>query len=112
LWTPGRAKHGKRVDYGAGWHLLRWKTRKYERRAEYHRGVYLGWRSYYARASRWAVPEAGKSVDPKTFESLGIIVLSNADFGEKQFTTCRIAHEISKMIWEKSNIMDEYELCK
>jgi CubicO group peptidase (beta-lactamase class C family) len=112
LWTPGRVKHGKLVDYGAGWHLLRWKTRKYERRAEYHRGVYLGWRSYYARAARWAVPEAGESVDPKTFESLGIIVLSNADFGEKQFTTCRIAHEISKVIWEKGNIMDEYELCK
>jgi CubicO group peptidase (beta-lactamase class C family) len=112
LWTPGRARHGRRVDYGAGWHLLREKTRKYERRAEYHRGEYLGWRSYYARASRWAVPEAGKSVDPKTFESLGIIVLSNADFGEKQFTTCRIAHEISKVIWKKGNIMDEYELCK
>ena len=52
-------------------------TRKYESRAEYHRGVWLGWRSYIARGSRWVIPEAGKSIDPKTVESLGIIVLSN-----------------------------------
>jgi hypothetical protein len=123
LWSPVLIKNRKRVNYGAGWNLLREKyedqvkvngkqvTRKYEMRAEYHRGEWLGWRSYIARASRWAVPEAGKRVDPKTRESLGIIVLSNADFGDKQFTTCRIAQEISKVFlgaWKKDNIMNNF----
>ena len=80
-------------------------------RAEYHRGVWLGWRSYIARASRWVVPAAGKSVDLKSKESLGIIVLSNADFGDKKgFTTCRIAHEISEVYWgKKDNIMEHFK---
>ena len=105
------------MDYGWGWNLLSDKyevkvkgkgvTRKYESRAEYHRGVWLAWRSYIARGSRWVVPEAGKSIDPKTFESLGIIVLSN----NNQFNTCRIAQEISRVYWgplKKDNIMNNF----
>ena len=123
LWTPVSIKKGKQVNYGAGWNLRRDKYRKtvvgkrgpvttsYEARAEYHRGVWLGWRNYFARASRWVVPKPGKNVDPKTWESLGIIVLSNADFGDKQFTTCRIAQEISQLYWgkrKKDNIMNTF----
>ena len=111
------------MNYGLGWNLLNDKfeveveengkrvTRKYESRAECHRGVWLGWRGYWARASTWPIPEAGKSVDPNTMESLGIIVLSNAVFGDKQFTTCRIAQEISKLYWgkwKKDNIMNQF----
>lgn len=113
LWTPAQLKNRKKVNYGAGWNLLNDKfevevekngkrvTRKYESRAECHRGVWLGWHGYWARASSWPIPEPGKSVDPKTVESLGIIVLSNAAFGDKQFTTCRIAREISEAYWDK-----------
>ena len=123
LWSPVQVKNRKQVNYGAGWHLLHDKyqrevelngrkvKKKYESRAEYHRGEWLGWRSYFARASRWPVPKAGKSVDPEKLESLGIIVLSNADFGDKQFTTCRIAQEISKLYWgkwKKENIMNQF----
>ncbi len=123
LWSPVLIKNRKQVNYGAGWRLLRDKyedqvkvrgklvTRKHEYRAEYHRGEWLGWRSFIARGSRWAVPEAGKSIDAKRAESLGIIVLSNADFGDEQFTTCRIAQEISKVYlgkWKKDNIMNNF----
>ncbi len=120
LWEPVKVKSRKKQNYGAGWKLLSDKydhkveingrrvTRKYERRAEYHRGIWLGWRSFFARGSRWPVPKAGKSVDPKTVESLGIVVLSNAIFDHKQFTTCRIAQEISKVYWTKDNIMNQF----
>jgi hypothetical protein len=123
LWTPVQLKQRKRVNYGAGWNLLSHKyekenqvkgkcaTTSYESLAEYHRGEWLGWRSYFARASRWPIPPAGKSVDPNTVESLGIIVLSNADFGHKQFTTCRIAQDISRFYWgkwKKDNIMNNF----
>jgi CubicO group peptidase (beta-lactamase class C family) len=117
LWTPAKLKNRKRVDYGWGWNLLSDKyevkvkgtgvTRKYESRAEYHRGVWLAWRSYIARASRWVVPEPGKKIDPKTFESLGIIVLSNTN----QFGTCSIAQDISRVYWgplKKDNIMNHF----
>jgi hypothetical protein len=111
------------VNYGAGWRLLRQKykeqvevngklvIRKHESRAEYHRGEWLGWRHFIARCSRWVVPEGGRSIDAKRAESLGIIVLSNADFGDKQFTPCRIAQEISKLYlgkWKKDNIMNRF----
>jgi hypothetical protein len=76
----------------------------------HHRGEWLGWRHYWARAATWAVPKAGKDVDPETFKSLTIIVLSNADFGDKEFTTCRIAHDISRVIWKGHNIMN-YDSC-
>lgn len=124
LWSPVLIKNRKQVDYGAGWSLLRntyeeqvklrgkLVTRKCESRAEYHRGIWLGWRSFIARCSKWVVPEAGKSIDAKRAVSLGIIVLSNADFGDKQFTTCRIAQEISKLYlgkWKKDNIMNRFD---
>lgn len=115
LWRPVKLKSRKRVDYGWGWNLLNDKyevkvkgvTRKYESRAEYHRGRWLAWRSYIARGSRWVVPEPGKNIDPKTFESLGIIVLSN----NNQFSACRIAQDISRVYWgplKKDNIMNNF----
>ena len=117
LWRPAKLKNRKRVDYGWGWNLLSDKyevkvkgkgvTRKYESRAEYHRGIWLAWRSYIARGSRWVVPEPGKSIDPKTFESLGIIVLSN----NNELHTCRIAQDISRVYWgplKKDNIMNTF----
>jgi CubicO group peptidase (beta-lactamase class C family) len=123
LWSPVFLKNRRQVNYGAGWRLLREKyedlvevdgklvSRKHEYRAEYHRGEWLGWRSFIARGSRWVVPEGGKSIDARRAESLGIIVLSNADFGDKQFTPCRIAQEISKLYlgkWKKNNIMTKF----
>lgn len=123
LWTPVSIGKNKHVNYGAGWNLRknRFKipvagsdgpvTMTCQSRAEYHRGEWLGWRSFFARGSRWPEPEAGKNVDPETLESLGIIVLSNADFGDKQFTTCRIAQDISRLYWgkfKKENIMNNF----
>lgn len=123
LWSPVLIKNRKQVNYGAGWRLLRDKyegpvkvkgklvNRKHEYRGEYHRGEWLAWRSFIGRASKWVVPEGGKRVDAKRAESLGVIVLSNADFGDKQFTTCRIAQEISKLYlgkWKKDNIMNRF----
>jgi CubicO group peptidase (beta-lactamase class C family) len=123
LWSPVLIKDHKQVNYGAGWQLSREKyedqvkekgilvTRKYEYRAEHHRGEWLGWRSFIGRASKWIVPEGGKRIDARRAESLGIIVLSNADFGDKQFTTCRISQEISKLFlgkWKKDNIMSKF----
>ena len=117
LWEPVKVKSRKKQDYGAGWHLMSDKykdevqvrgrrvVRKFERRLEYHRGIWLGWRSYIARASRWPIPEVGKNVDPKNVESLGIVVLSNAVFHHEEFTTCRIAQEISRLYWKHDNIM-------
>jgi CubicO group peptidase (beta-lactamase class C family) len=123
LWSPVLIKNHKQVNYGAGWGLAREKyedqvevkgklvTRKHEYRAEHHRGEWLAWRSFIGRASKWVVPEGGKNIDARRAESLGIIVLSNADFGDKQFTTCRIAQEISKLYlgkWKKDNIMSKF----
>ena len=108
-------KSRKKVKYGWGWNLLSEKyevnvkgvPRKYESRAEYHRGAWLGWRSYIARGSRWRVPPPGKRIDPQTVESLGIIVLSN----HSQSNTCSIAQEISRVYWgplKKDNIMNNF----
>jgi CubicO group peptidase (beta-lactamase class C family) len=122
LWSPVQLKQRKQVNYGAGWELLRDKYEegirikgmhitRYESRAEYHRGEWLGWRSYFARGSRWPVAKGGKGVDPEKVESLGIIVLGNADFGDQQFTTCRIAQDISRLYWgplKKDNIMNNF----
>ena len=123
MWSPAELKGGKKATYGAGWYVRhdrfekeelikgRRVKRKYETRAEYHRGKWLGWRSYFARASRWPVPRPGKNVDPNDWDSLGIIVLSNATFGDNQFMTCRIAQEISRFYWgklKKDNIMNKF----
>lgn len=123
LWSPVLLKNRTRVNYGAGWMLSSEKykeqvkvggrlvTRNHEYRSEHHRGEWLGWRSFIARASRWVVPTGGRSIDAKRAESLGIIVISNADFGDKQFTTCRLAQEISKLYlgkWKKENIINRY----
>ncbi|MGI8918492.1 MAG: serine hydrolase domain-containing protein [Pyrinomonadaceae bacterium] len=124
LWSPVLIKNNKQVNYGAGWRLLREKyegpvkikgrvfTRKHEYRGEYHRGEWLGWRSFIGRASKWVVPPGGKRIDARRAESLGVIVLSNADFGEEKFTTCRIAQEISELYlgeWKKDNIMNRFD---
>ena len=124
LWSPVLIKNNKQVNYGAGWRLLRekyegpvkikgrWYTRKHEYRGEYHRGEWLGWRSFIGRASKWVVPPGGKRIDARRAESLGVIVLSNADFGEEKFTTCRIAQEISELYlgeWKKDNIMNRFD---
>jgi CubicO group peptidase (beta-lactamase class C family) len=123
LWSPVMTKDCTKVNYGAGWNLhhdryeqevkIKGKpvTRKYEMRAEYHRGVLLGWRSYIARASRWVVPEPDKNIDPKTAESLGVIVLSNGVFADETFTTCRIAHKISEVYWGKKHNAIEHFSC-
>ena len=115
LWAPVRLKSRKQVDYGWGWNLLNdkyevkveGKLRKYESLAEYHHGIWLAWRSYIARGARWPVPKSGKSIDPKTLESLGIIVVSNYN----NFNTCRIAQDISRLYWgplKKDNIMNKF----
>lgn len=120
LWNPVKVKNHGAVNYGAGWNLLQSKyeddvdetrkrvIKKYESRAEYHRGIWLGWRNYIARASRWEVPKKGKNIDPATFKSLGIVVLSNNKF----FNPCRIAQEISRVYWgtfKKDNIMNRFQ---
>jgi len=119
LWEPAKIKNNKQVHYGAGWHLLRNKyeddveengkpvTKTFESRTEYHRGVWLGWRGYFARGVRWVIPEDGKNIDPKTWESLGIIVLGNCS----QVNTCLIAQQISQLYWgkwKKDNIMNNF----
>ena len=119
LWAPVRLKNRKRINYGAGWNLLsnkyedeveengRQVKKNYESRAEYHRGVWLGWRSYIARGTRWVVPKAGHDVDSKTWESLGIVVLTNTS----KFNTCKIAQHISQIYWgglKKDNIMNRF----
>lgn len=119
LWNPVYVRKGGRVDYGAGWNLLHSKDeddvdetskrviKKYESRAEYHHGVWLGWRTYIARASRWEVPEEGKKIDPAAVKSLGIVVLSNSQL----FNPCEKAKEISRLYWgelKKDNIMNRF----
>lgn len=119
LWAPAKVRNRKQVNYGAGWNLLRNKyegdvyesgvkvTKKFESRAEYHRGEWLGWRSYFARGTRWLVPKKGENIDSKTWESLGIIILSNCS----QVNTCKIARSISQIDWgplKKDNIMNSF----
>jgi CubicO group peptidase (beta-lactamase class C family) len=120
LWNPVQVKGGGLVKYGAGWNLLHSKDeydvdksskrdiRKYESRAEYHRGKWLGWRAYIARSQRWEIPGAGKNIDPATFKSLGIVVISN----HNRFKTCLKAQEISKLYWgelKQGNIMNRFD---
>jgi CubicO group peptidase (beta-lactamase class C family) len=123
LWSPTQLKHHKQVNYGAGWNLLRnnYKDRvkingrqvirNFSSRAEYHRGEWLGWRSYIARAQKWVAPEGGKDVNPETWESLGIIVLTNNTVlaRHSQFYACTLAQDIARLYWgdfKKDNIMN------
>jgi CubicO group peptidase (beta-lactamase class C family) len=120
LWEPIRVKGRKRIDYGAGWNLLRNKfektvevngkrvTRKYESHGEYHSGEWLGWSCYMARAARWVVPKKGKAIDPDTWDSLGIVVVSN----NNKFYPNHVAQKISRLFWgklKKDNIMNSFD---
>lgn len=120
MWAPVQVEKRKRVDYGAGWNLLRDSdedtvvengkevTRRFESRAEYHHGDWLGWQSYIARGSRWIDCEPGGDIELDTWESLGIVVLTN----NKQFNTCGVAKSISQIYWgklKKNNIMNRFD---
>ena len=111
MWTPVKARN-KVVHYGAGWNLL-YERRKIreggwrENSAEFHRGEWLAWRSYIARATRGMVDADGK-MDPKTWETLGIIVLTN----NNQFNACDVLQKISQVYWgslKKDNIMNRFD---
>jgi hypothetical protein len=121
LWAPVKTQSRAQVNYGAGWNLLHSKyedeveekgkqvTKKFESSAEYHHGVWLGWRSYFARGTRWLVPAEGENVDPNTWESLGIIILTNSSL----FKTELLAKHISQIYWgtlKKDNIMNRFDL--
>ena len=113
LWLPAKLLHQKQAEYGAGWNLLRNKykdrvkengrlvTRTFASRAEYHRGEWLGWQNYIARAQKWMVPAEGKQVDPETWESMGIVVLTNntAPAKHKEFYACALAQQIARLCW-------------
>ena len=115
MWTPVKTGN-KQVNYGAGWNLLferkkvREKNQKvariHESTAEFHRGEWLAWRSYIARATKGVV-RRDKSIDPKTWQTLGIIVLTN----NKQFNACAVLQKISRIYWgnlKKDNIMNQF----
>ena len=115
MWTP--VKSGKKqVNYGAGWNLLfeRKKVKEkglkvarvHESSAEFHRGEWLAWRSYIARATKGVV-RRDKTIDPKTWQTLGIVVLTN----NKQFNACAALQKISQVYWgilKKDNIMNRF----
>src|SRR6266498_220304 len=113
LWEPAKLLHQKQAEYGAGWNLLRNKykdnvkengrsvTRTFASRAEYHRGVWLGWQNYIARAQQWMLPAKGEHVDPETWESMGIVVLTNntVPAAHKEFYACALAKQIAQLYW-------------
>jgi len=113
LWLPAKLRHQKQAEYGAGWNLLRNKykdrvkengrsvTKTFASRAEYHRGEWLGWRNYIARAQKWMLPTEGEPVDPKTWESMGIVVLTNNTVlaTHKEFYACALAKQIARFCW-------------
>lgn len=138
LWLPTELKNHRRVNYGAGWNLLREKDKEESEdengnmvvktilsNAEYHRGVWLGWRSYIVRASKiachgenstwdkqaYSLEPSGsgqEEVDANSWESLGIIVLSN----NNRFNACEIAQKISQFYWgklKKDNILNRFD---
>ena len=115
IWSPVKI-HNRQVNYGAGWNLLlerkkvkekgRKIARKHESSAEFHRGEWLGWRSYIARATRGVVRK-DENIDPKTWQSLGVVVLTN----NEQFNACKVAQDISQVYWgplKKDNIMNRF----
>jgi CubicO group peptidase (beta-lactamase class C family) len=113
LWEPAKLLHQKQAEYGAGWNLLRNKykdnvkkngrsvTRTFASRAEYHRGVWLGWQNYIARAQKWMLPAEGKHADPETWESMGIVILTNntVPAAHKEFYACALAKQIAQLYW-------------
>ena len=123
LWEPAKLRQRKQLEYGAGWNLIRNKykdevktngrsvTKNFESRAEYHRGVWLGWQSYIARAQKWVVPDDGQHVDPGTWKSMGIVVLTNntVPATHAEFYACNLAQQIARLWWgafKKDNIMN------
>lgn len=113
MWEPAKLLHQKQAEYGAGWHLLRNKykdnvkengrsvTRNFASRAEYHRGVWLGWQNYIARAQKWMLPTEGKDVNPETWQSMGVVVLTNntAPAAHQEFYPCALAKQIAQLYW-------------
>ena len=113
LWEPAKLLHQEQPEYGAGWNLLRNRykdnvkengrrvMRTFESRAEYHRGEWLGWQNYIARAQKWMLPAEGKQVDPETWESMGIVVLTNntAPAVHQEFYPCALAKQIAQLYW-------------
>ena len=113
MWEPAKLLHQKQTEYGAGWNLLRnnYKdnvkengasvTRRFSSRAEYHRGVWLGWQNYIARAQKWRLPAEGERADPASWESMGIVVLTNnaVPAAHKGFYPCALAKQIAQLYW-------------
>src|SRR5712671_2632188 len=113
LWEPAKLLHQKQTEYGAGWNLLRNKykdrvkengrseMRSFASRAEYHRGIWLGWQSYIARAQKWMLPHEGEPVDSETWESMGIVILTNntVPAAYKEFYACALAKQIAQLYW-------------
>lgn len=114
LWEPAKKLHEQQDEYGAGWYLLRNKyednvkakngrkvMKTFRSRAEYHRGEWLAWENYIARAQKWMLPAKGNPVDPETWESMGIVVLSNntANAPNKEFYPCALGTQIAKLYW-------------
>ena len=114
LWEPAKLLHQKQEEYGAGWYLLHNKytdklkakngrkvTKTFKSRAEYHRGEWLAWENYIARAQKWMLPAKGKPVDPETWESMGIVVLTNntANAPNKEFYPCALGTQIAQLYW-------------
>jgi CubicO group peptidase (beta-lactamase class C family) len=113
LWLPAKLLHQKQTEYGAGWNLLHNKykdnvkengrsvTKTFSSRAEYHRGEWLAWQNYIARAQKWMLPAEGEQVDPKTWESMGIVVLTNntALAMHKEYYPCVLAKQIAQLYW-------------
>jgi CubicO group peptidase (beta-lactamase class C family) len=114
LWEPAKLLHQKQSEYGAGWNLLHNKykdkvkakngrkvTKTFASRAEYHRGEWLAWENYLARAQKWMLPAKGQHVDPETWDSMGIVILTNntAPAAHQEFYPCTLAKQIAQLYW-------------
>ena len=113
MWKPAKLLNQKQTEYGAGWNLLRNRykdrvkengkgvMRNFASRAEYHRGIWLAWQNYIARAQKWEVPADGKPVNPETWASMGIVVLTNNTVRAtgKEFYPCTLAKEAARLCW-------------
>ena len=114
LWEPAKLLHQKQEEYGAGWYLLHNKykdkvkakngrkvMKTFKSRAEYHRGEWLAWENYIARAQKWMLPAKGKRVDPETWQSMGIVILTNntAPAAHREFYPCALATQIAQLYW-------------